>query len=801
MSTFRQSASYHSSPPLPVAGGTRGRSCPTSFPRIKRRTIAILLAMIAALLLWLFLSSDGVFIDGGTSAASPFLPSPSRQEVEQKSDVENMRKAIAQVNDEHALKLDCSVDPCGWWLDPRFFPNNAVDTEHFEPLLADEYEMNTDKGTTLHLKNRHCRRRSPTCIGAVVVVVVVVVEGITSRVRKKSVTSLSIILAVPQWVTQATHKGSHIATHIAKFGTFFFKAPPPVANVYRCRGGGGGGGGGNYKQSKKKISNLIEYHPRCATVGDTGHSQGFAHRHAYRQVWNDEFEFDGSPGIYNDFGMPSPHLAISTDVAQQPLSSLGDFLTHRVVPTWCDPSDRALVMAPIKKGYGLTNQLLSLAGQFALAGRTERIIAVDASEKKMRIPVHKLLNLSTSVLPATLRGVVRYCNHTAPHVMHKRMAPHSLQVIDRKQVALRPHKVMAIFDSAFAAVAAGQRPQLTYIHELYLRYPFEQERDVRYLPANLFCGFQFVSWIVKVGASVVRGVRTSRQLPYAAWHLRLETSDGVAMRKGRAPTTAQHVREFLEGSLVPLLQRKRGGITKVLLCSGPLPNAIVDAIRQCGLRFGIQFHQKEEFLEPGYEFNDFGTSGAVKERSGDHWTTPTATDAAAVDAFAMEKADLVVVTTTSSLSALIYAKRCGGHGSTTRIRHTSTFDNSKKNESKAALSEKASFPSLLVQPQPQQPQTPRTNLVLDARARGCSMNGAVYLYDTYLDGSFTELLHYPCGYQFHAYLPAPPALVPRPPPELDVFAFRFRPDSPLFRRHRERNRPPLGETPIPMEQP
>lgn len=693
--------------------------------------------MIAALLLWLFLSSDGVFIDGGTSAASPFLPSPSRQEVEQKSDVENMRKAIAQVNDEHALKIDCSVDPCGWWLDPQFFPNNAVDTEHFEPLLADEYEMNRQR------------------------------YHVVDDAPEKS--------ALP---------------------------PPPVANVYRCRGGGGGGGGGNHKQSKKKISKLIEYHPRCATVGDTGHSQGFAHRHAYRQVWNDEFEFDGSPGIYNDFGMPSPHLAISTDVAQQPLSSLGDFLAHRVVPTWCDPSDRALVMAPIKKGYGLTNQLLSLAGQFALAGRTERIIAVDASEKKMRIPIHKLLNLSTSVLPATLRGVVRYCNHTAPHVMHKRMAPHSLQVIDRKQVALRPHKVMAIFDSAFAAVAAGQRPQLTYIHELYLRYPFEQERDVRYLPANLFCGFQFVSWIVKVGASVVRGVRTSRQLPYAAWHLRLETSDGVAMRKGRAPTTAQHVREFLEGSLVPLLQRKRGGITKVLLCSGPLPNAIVDAIRQCGLRFGIQFHQKEEFLEPGYEFNDFGTSGAVKERSGDHWTTPTATDAAAVDAFAMEKADLVVVTTTSSLSALIYAKRCGGHGSTTRIRHTSTFDNSKKNESKAALSsEKASFPSLLVQPQPQQPQTPRTNLVLDARARGCSMNGAVYLYDTYLDGSFTELLHYPCGYQFHAYLPAPPALVPRPPPELDVFAFRFRPDSPLFRRHRERNRPPLGETPIPMEQP
>jgi hypothetical protein len=545
----------------------------------------------------------------------------------------------------------------------------------------------------------------------------------------------------------------------------------PTANVYRCR---------DAYATKTKKRGHPQYRSSCGSAADTGHSQWFAYRHAYRRSWVDEFEFDGSDGVYNDFGIVSssaltPKSADAYRHSSSPSSAVAGLSTQRVVPMWCDPTDRVLVMAPIKKGYGLTNQLLSLAGQFAMAGRTGRIIAVDASEKKMRIPISKLLNLSTSVLPASLRGVVRYCNHTAPSVMHKLMAPHSLQVIDRKQVALRPHKVMAIIDRAFASVASGQRPHLTFIHELYLRYPFEQEGDDQYLPASLFCGFQFVDWIARLGNSVVRGIRTSRRLSYAAWHLRLETSDGVAMRKGRAHTTARHVAEFLETSLMPLLMRKRGGITRVLLCSGALPPDIVAAIMQTGARFGVTFHQKGEFLD-GYTFTDFETAGTVKERSGDHWTTPTATDAAAVDVIAMEKADLVVVTTTSSLSALIYAKRCGGHSIHARMRPEPANNGSMR-------------------------YRPRTDLVLDARRRGCSMNGAVYLYDTYRDGSFTEVRHYPCGYQFHAYLAAPPAAVPRPPPELDVFAFRFRPDSPMFQRHAERNRPPPGETPIPMEQP
>jgi hypothetical protein len=527
-------------------------------------------------------------------------------------------------------------------------------------------------------------------------------------------------------------------------------------------------------------------HRRPCQGKDRGHTLLYAHRNRNRMHWKDASEFDGTIGVYDDLGVASP-FEETLDVSQ---------FRQVQEAQWCDATQKVLVMAAVKKGYGLTNQLLSLCGQIALAGRTGRVVAIDAAEKKMRIPLHKLLDVGRSFLPRNLRGVVWYCNYTAPVVMPKLIAPHSIQAVDRKQVALRPHKVMSLIDAGFDKVRSQP---LVFMHEMYLRYPFEQERDWRYHPASLFCGFQFAPWITRLGHQVVRGIRRkisqrrlnsrlplSTRMAFAAWHLRLEVSDALAMRKGRAATSAHHVRAFIEQSLLPLLQKRN--IDHVLLCSGPLPANIRDVIMEVGKQFNVEFHRKEDFLSANTTFDDFGTAGRVRERTADgtQWTTPTATDAAAVDAIALEKADVVVLTTTSSLSALIYAKRCGGNRPIVA---------SQKNN--------WSIPFYFdVQRRPHKPQyQARMTLVDDARKRGCTMIGFVYLYDVYLDGSLTELLHYPCGYQFHSYLPAPPALVPRPPEELDVFAFRFLPNSPLFRREAWRNRPPSGQTPIPMERP
>lgn len=273
---------------------------------------------------------------------------------------------------------------------------------------------------------------------------------------------------------------------------------------------------------------------------------------------------------------------------------------------------------------------------------------------------------------------------------------------------------------------------------------------------------------------------------YVALHLRMEKSDAIAMRKQRRQSTPAQLEAFMRDTIVPLMKSQSSISTKektkqrhpttttsssrvvlsdLVVCAGELDDWVWDALRRAASPFGIRVHNKLDVLQrvmPEFGgFNDFNTT-APTEREGDQWIRPTLTDAAIVDALLLEHATVTIMTTTSSLTSLIYAKRCGG-GAAPQAWSPRAYDRATNQR--------------------------RTHF------KGCAMRGSVYLYDVYLDGTFTQVMRYPCGVQFGQYLVAPPVWVPRAPPKIQVWAMRYKHDSVLF-TNRSRNE---GDRRIPRE--
>ena len=464
--------------------------------------------------------------------------------------------------------------------------------------------------------------------------------------------------------------------------------------------------------------------PNTYVKNNAGEAGSVTHLYSYNDMERegvvDKTWWDRTPGIYNDYGYKSPLYDNDTDLVNLPP---GQYL-HGCpsVPMG------ALLMDEIKSGYGLTNQLLSFAGLLALSVRTRRFAFIPSG----RVPILFYLDLDKSVLPP---GVL-LTTHTDCKIRKRAVPFRSLikslfhrkgtnyQEVDRKQIAVRPHKAMHRLD---AIIVMASTVPAYYVHEMYLRYPYEQENNNRTWVAPILCGLRFHVVVELAHQKVMRDVK--EKYPdvavrgYAAVHLRLETSDNKAILRGRALSTAKHLREFFLETVFPLARKQ--GVAAIFICSGPLSREH-EAVLESLSTPQLPIVDKTDYLnntQVGSQLSDVNTV-QFHDWSGAY--SPTSTRGAAVDLMILEGAKFALVTTFSSFSLSVYSKRCIGE------------------------------------------------------AFGCRSVGNVFMYDIYLDGSFTKEILYPCGLEFGQYHRAPPALLHRPPKRLRVVTFRTNPDSPLF---------------------
>ncbi|CUG87080.1 Hypothetical protein, putative [Bodo saltans] len=541
----------------------------------------------------------------------------------------------------------------------------------------------------------------------------------------------------------------------------------------------------------------------CGNPMHRGYTVMYRHRFPKRWFESNLREF---PGDYSDIGIglrtASAHDSI-VKAAQNATASDGG-QQEQNKKRWrfradadddCSPQMegmRTLSSRRIGVGYGLTNKLISAVGMMALASRTGRVLGLDNGHGRIRMS--SLINLTTSVFPTRLRFVKKCRSMPAVDARHSiaGKGKHGYKLIDRRMVARRPRVVMTQLENGFYQLRHA--PALVF-HDMYQRYPYEQDMDLRSNAGTVFCGLQFAGWIERAAHMTIRRLRNlawkssgERTRRFAALHFRQELSDSIAMRRGRRQSTAAHALAFLEDAVAPLLKsrgigvlvvcsgpldsalwgamRSKGqtlkkkmksrGIGVLVVCSGPLDSALWGAMRSKGQTLGVQVVSKSEMLGSAATFNDFGSS--AYDREGSVRIKVTSADGAAADVLVMERADLVLLTTTSSLSSLVYAKRCGGSA---HLGASVTWNRTRASLGLANDEVSERFPGR----------------VFDNYGSGCSLVGQVYLYDGYLDGSFTNAVEYPCGYQFGDYIVAPPALVPRPPAAVDVVTMRFKPDS------------------------
>jgi hypothetical protein len=511
--------------------------------------------------------------------------------------------------------------------------------------------------------------------------------------------------------------------------------------------------------------------PHCGSPSHHGYTVMYRHRAPQRWFQNNLREF---PGEYLDIGIGhrtrSAHDSITARTSQGPEGDSPPQTPAMHRPWRFTASDndcsastgmQTLSSRRIGSGYGLTNKLLTSVGMMALAARTGRVLGLDNGHG--RIPMSSLINLTSSVFPERLRFVKKCKSMAAVDARHSiaGKTKHGYKLIDRRMVARRPLVVMSQLENGFYRLR--HLPSLVF-HDMYQRYPYEQDMDLRSNAGTVFCGLQFAGWIERAAHTTVRRLRdlawkSSGELSrkFAALHFRQELSDSIAMRRGRRQSTPAHALAFLEDVVAPLLQGR--GIGVLVVCSGPLDSALWSAMRTKGQSLGLQVVSKSEMLGSSATFNDFGSS--AYDREGSVRIKVTSADGAAADVLVMEKADLVLLTTTSSLSSLVYAKRCGG---SVHLGASVTWNRTRASLGLANDEVSERFPGR----------------VFDNYGSGCSLVGQVYLYDGYLDGSFTGAVEYPCGYQFGDYIVAPPALVPRPPAAVDVVTMRFKPDSVLY---------------------
>jgi hypothetical protein len=333
-----------------------------------------------------------------------------------------------------------------------------------------------------------------------------------------------------------------------------------------------------------------------------------------------------------------------------------------------------------------------------------------------RVPLEQYVNLTASSFPEGLRLVQR-CPFRPVDI--RRSITRQFQNVDRKSTVLSPHVVMMYLDNAIRKTS-----NVPYIqtHEWYLRYPFEQEANLDASAQAFLCGVTFSNRIRNHSRVIINALRLRRTethgSTFLALHLRLEASDSMSMTKGRAKPSSQDLFDFL--SRVEAFAVSRD-VRKVYICSGRLAANYESVVTSFMHRTSVLWMNKSMLLGEDAAYRD---SDIHWQKVDGTFVTPTPTEGAAVDLSILEEAELAVVTTYSSFSAAVYAKRCGGNG--------------------------------------------------------CRRVGEIYLYDMYLDGSFTNLLEYPCGYQFGVYLRFPPALVPPPPPSLRVLAYGYDKSSPIF---------------------
>lgn len=379
-------------------------------------------------------------------------------------------------------------------------------------------------------------------------------------------------------------------------------------------------------------------------------------------------------------------------------------------------------MEPIKYGYGLTNQLLSFCGLIALATRHNRVAIVPDG----RIPLDNFIDLEGSVWPPGFRMTSGPgCKFRKPIDFKPVLKKYRWKVkeVDRKQVALRPHKVMFRYDTIFKHT--GEAPAFS-VHELFLRYPYEQEPNPRLWVANMICGLKFHSVVRLAHKKTIAGLKVKykdvEKKGYLALHLRLETTDFKEILRGRSVSTTAQLREFLINTVIPLALEKK--VAAIVVCSGPIGSNYEEVLDKLSSD-RMPIVDKTDFLknaQVGAQLSDVKLvpSSVV---------SPTSTRGAAVDLMIMEDAKVVLATTWSSFSLSIYSKRCG------------------------------------------------------SQALGCRSVGNVFLYDVYLDGTFTKPVEYPCGLEFGIYHRGPPALLRRPPKRLHVVTFRTYLKSPLYVNH------------------
>lgn len=474
----------------------------------------------------------------------------------------------------------------------------------------------------------------------------------------------------------------------------------------------------------------------------------------------DRREFERHPAVYNDLGVPP----LRSPATNAPLPEKARWRYSAENFEYCNLSfpHRFLAISQTKGGYGLTNRLLSQFGTLALAARVGRYTILEKGRQLFGFT--DLIDVNATHWSPRVR-FVKKCKIVVPIDIRKKLynskAKNGYQQIDRREVSIRPHRVLTLLDRGFLGMR--NLPAVIF-HEMYQRYPYEQDGDLGTNLGTMLCSSQFVPSITSSAHLVIRKARelafkktNGENRKYAALHFRQEVSDSIGMRSGRKEPNAKQIKDFVSKVLVPELMLRR--IKVLVVCSGTLPSFAWNALVSAGKSHNVTVVSKMLLLPKNVTFNNFGTKAFSTEGSVRIEVTPT--DGAAADLLVMERADIAFLTTTSSFSCAVYAKRCGG---SVYLASSITWNLTR---SQLGLPNDAKSESI-------------PGRYFDVRGSGCSLVGNVMLYDCYADGTFTKLVELPCGYQFGQYILAPPAVVPRVPAELNVVSFRYRPQSPLF---------------------
>ena len=462
-------------------------------------------------------------------------------------------------------------------------------------------------------------------------------------------------------------------------------------------------------------------------------------------------------GSYADRGhYKNPSIVQAIDAPES--DNIGHYDSRRSVAEnrqWKSASGHpAVTMELMPDNMGFTNQLLALAGLWAVAVRSRRVALTNSlqdvglsvrttpnailSTVKRNLPKYRAnlvvtyLDLNASYLPAGLflADTKEGCNDVLPL---RKYAPTArlLRAFGTMYTTNSPHEVLHRLD---AFLQHSETCPVVALTNMFLKYPFEQDGNLDVQPSRILCGVRFSQGLHAAAAKVVSqladlhgtaNITSKKQIgseegaPFLGVHLRFEPLDSFALFRDNRNVTKRRFLSFFQHQV--LLLAKKHGVSIVYVASNGLWRDWLTELKAAAADVGTVLVTKRDLLmvDPCIELQlvllDVSLLGVNHQSFVGAEGIPSADGSAGVssvchsilDLLILEKAAAVVTAAYSSFSASIYARRCGGVG--------------------------------------------------------CSNTRNTYLYNLRAYGGVSKLVHQPCGHWLSNFIRGPPALVfPQP---------------------------------------